>query len=283
MTNELTNTELSAIIPELWRSEVLEAREPKQVVVGRVINVTGDVKQKGDILHFTEFPSSTLSINTVTAATGAVTNQSITLTDTQLTVDTWEEMTVSIVDKAMIQSDRDAYRIFSKEFGKKMASRLDNRLLAQYSNLTGGTLGGDQNLTLDMLVDGVVALDNNNVPMDKRSYFFAPVARGALYKIDDFNKVQNTGDNKSSLKTGMIGDVFGSPVFVTTDVATATTRQNLYIHREALAIGIQRNLNIEKFGRVAKATVMSADFLYGIKVIRANHGVVLQTKTALSG
>lgn len=276
MANEIGNTEAAAVIPEVWRRIVLDSREATQIVVPRVLNVTQELKSFGDIVHIPVFPQ-TLSINTVGAG-GTVTNQAITITDVTLTVNKHEELTVTIEDQAQIQSIVDLFATFAKNFGIKAAGRFDNQLLAEHSNITTNKLGGASSLTDDDLTEAVRLLDDGNIPADDRSWIFAPIARRDLFRSDKFTLSNQTGMAKGTQLTGQIGDVYGSPVMVSSNVATATSqRKNLYMHRETLAIAIQKNIKMERFARTQLATTLNASFLYGVKTVREDHGVVIST------
>jgi len=276
MANEIGNTEAAAVIPEVWRRIVLDSREAKQVVVPRVLNVTQELKSFGDIVHIPIFPQ-TLSINTVGSG-GTVTNQAITLTDVTLTVNKHEELTVTIEDQAQIQSIVDLFATFAKNFGIKTAGRFDNQLLAEHSNITTNTLGGATSLSDSDLTEAVRLLDDGDIPSDDRSWIFAPIARRDLFRSDKFTLANQTGLAKGVQLNGMIGDVYGSPVLVTSNVATdSSQRKNFYMHREALAIAIQKNVRMERFARVQLATTLNSSFLYGVKTIRENHAVIIST------
>jgi len=279
MANEITTTEAAAVIPEVWRRNVLKARYARQVVVPRVGNVTQDIQKMGDIVHIPTMPQ-TLSINDVGSG-GSLTNQAITITDTTLTIDRWKETTVDITDRSVVQSIVDLFREFSISFGDILAEHLDEQLLAEHSNITTNAVGGDQTLDDDLMTDAIRLLDDIPVPEDDRSWVFAPIAKRDLMRLDKFVLANQTGMSKGLQINGNFGEIYGAPVLTSSKVATSGgQRKNLYFHREAIFIGIQRNIRFQKLAKTQLSQKLVADLLYGIKTVRENHAVVVSTSSS---
>lgn len=281
MANEITNTEADKLIPELWRPKMLAGRYDEMTIGKRVLSVTGDVKAKGDILHVPIEP--TVSVNAV-GSNGSVTNQALTPTEAQLTVDQWREATIDVVDKAQAQSIIDLVEAFQPAMSKAMAEDADGLLANEHSNITTNVVGATAQpydiVNEDLLTSAVQKLLDLKVPImnpAEITWFFDTAVWSALKKIAAFNNVNLTGEEVGGGLKMKIPDVYGIPVFFTTQIKTSTTLKNLLLHKECLAWGMQKNFRLEMLGRVRKSQPVSADWLFGLKVVRNNHGVVVNT------
>lgn len=279
MANEITAaTQAAVAIPEVWRAEAYQARYSKQKVVPRILNVTQDVAKRGDTVNLTFFPTPT--VNAVGSG-GSVTNQALTLTQVQVIVDQWNEVTVDVEDKADIQSGVDLMTGFSKSIGLAMGEDIDSYLLGLHASFTNTAVGDTTSPTPlddDMVLASVVTLDDAKEPDEDRTWIFAPIAQANLLKLDKFTTAEKTGLTKGVQINGMVGELYGSAVIKTALVKTSgNVRKNLYVHKEGLGVAIQRNINIEKLARTKKSQPLSGDWLYGGKVVRTTGGVVINS------
>jgi len=279
MADEITNTEADVFIPEIWRPGFLKALYAKGVVRPRILEADGDVAQKGDILHIRIAPS--LSVNDVGATDGSVTNQALTATESQLTVDQWREISFTVLDKAAKQADDYLQPCLEQGVPAGFASDIDSKLLALHASLNGYTaVDATAGINEDRLTDAFYALANANVMMDDPnniSWFFSWKQWPTLKKLAQLSEAQITGEGGGGVLRFKIPDIFGCPVYFTSNVATSTYHKNMLLHREAMACGVQKNFNLEKFARTAKASTYSADILYGVRVVRTTHGIVINT------
>jgi hypothetical protein len=279
MANEITNTEADVFIPELWKPGFLKALYAAGVVRQRVLAADGDVAQKGDILHIRIAPS--LSVNDVGATDGSVTNQALTPTESQLTVDKWREISFTVLDKAGKQADEYLQPCLESGVPAAFASDIDAKLLGLYAGMTGYTaVDATAGLNEDRLTEAFYALMNANVPVsmiNDMSWVFHPKQWMTLRKLAQISSAQITGNPDGGILTQKIPDVMGVPVYFTTNVQTSTYHKNVLMHREGLACGVQKNFRIEQFARTAKATTYSADILYGVKVVRTSHIILINT------
>lgn len=282
MANEITAaTEAAVAIPEVWRADAFQAFYAKEKVVKRVLNVSADVSKKGDIVNLSFFPTPTRN---AVGSGGSVTNQALTLTQIQVAVNVWNEITVDVEDKANVQSAVDLMAGFSKMIGLSYAEDVDEDLLALHGNSTltqVGDTGSPTPLDDDMVLQAMVLSDDAKVPEEDRTWIFAPVAKANLLKLDKFTTAEKTGLTKGVQINGLFGELYGSAV-VTTPLVVSTgspaVRKNMLIHKESLGCAIQRNLNIEKLARTKKSTPLSGDWLFGVKTVRAGSYVVINTQ-----
>lgn len=278
MSNEIrASTEADTAIPQIWPATAYQARYASQKVIPRIVNVTKDVAKRGDTVNLQFFPRP--SVNAVGSG-GSVTNQALTLTQVQVLVDQWNESTVDVEDKADIQSGVDLMEGFSKSIGSIMGEDIDTYLLGLHASFTNTAVGDTVSpvpVDDDMVLACVVTLDDAKEPDEDRVWFFAPIAKANLLKLDKFTTAEKTGITAGQIN-GKFGELYGGIVVTTSMVATSgLVRKNMYMHKEGLAVAIQRNINIERLARVKKSQPLSGDWLYGAKVLRATGGVVLNS------
>lgn len=282
-----STTAANAAIVERWRLVALKALFAKMVVKARVLSVTEDIAQMGDILHVKINPKPT--VGDITAATGAYTAEQVTITNVDLSVNKWKYVAHDVVDITDIQADIDLVQNFSQAFIPALGEKIETDLLALYSSLTTNAVVGDT-VSGDAFGDGVIipaglTLDDLDIELENRSWFLPPVAVSQLQKDDKWVDADKTGLPKSVRTTGFLNlDLYGVPAYRTTKVATEAgtgIRKALLSHKEGLMCGIQRNMKIEKFARTQFSTPFAASVLYGVAVCRDNHNVVVNVKPTL--
>lgn len=285
MANEIDGaTELVGIVPELWSREV--HRACYSVAVGNKVAYTelsDEMKSKGDIIHLHNFPR--ITVNDVDATNGAVTNQSVTVADVELTVDKWKEATVEIVDKGALQSlfsPEELAGKFGAEFGPALAEQSDNDLFANYGNLTTNVSGDGLGIMDDEIVRaGLQKLDEARIPKSERAFVLSPKAFWDLFGQDKYMLAYATGMAKGSQIVGpdQISSLYGCKWYETPEVTTAAgVTYNLLLHKKCFAMGMQKTLKIIKFAKIALTTRINGNCLYGTKTFRESFGCQLKTK-----
>lgn len=290
MSNEISVTQLAGSIPDVVRKEALEARYDDAVISKNVSNYDTDVAVKSDRVSLSIMPA--VAINSVGSG-GSVTNQQLSTTAVEVTVDTWVECTVEVDDRALRQSALSIIKAFGKAFGRALAQKQDLDLAADWGNLdadyaVGGTTVGDATPLDDAMVRlSRLKLNKNSsgnngtgmVPRAGRKWFLSPDAEADLLALARFSEAQTTGFARGlQIEGGEIKKLYGDPVFVTDQIATsAPVRKNLYLHEEALAIATQKNFSITPLAKTKLSEQITAHILYGIKTVRADHAVVVSS------
>ena len=282
----ITATEASPAIREIWRLTALKALFAKMVVKNRILSVTEDIAQMGDIVHIKINPTPT--VGDITAASGAFTAEQVTISNADITINKWKYVAHDVVDIADIQSDIDLYNNFSQAFMPALGEQIETDILALHSSLTTNTAIGDAT-DGDAFGDGVIipaglVLDDLKISLEDRSWVIPPVAVSQLLKNDKWVDADKMGFDKSARTTGFSGslDLYGTPMYRTPLVATSgNLRKAILFHKEAMAVGIQQNIKIEKFARTQFSTPFAGSVLYGVGVVRNNHGQVCNIKKTL--
>jgi len=286
---QITKTNADAAIVEVWRRVALKALFEDMVVRNRVLNVTENISQMGDVVHIKVNP--TPSVVDITPTTGAIEFEAVTISNADITINKWKGVAHDVVDIADIQSDIDLVENFSQAFMPALGNQIEADLLANYSSATTNTAIGDSAagdaFGDNIILDAILVLDNLKIPTKDRSFIVNPASIGQLRKDRKFTDANVLGIPKAVQTTGFQTDVYGNPVYVTTNVAThagsgsTAVRAGLYLHKDGLAVGIQKNIKMEKFARTQFSTPFAASVLYGTGVVRNNHNQVLYLKNKL--
>lgn len=285
MANELGNTELSAEIPENWRPRFIERFYEENYVLPRVLNVTGDFKQKGDIAHI-EVESFDLTVNSV-SADGSLTVQTNTPTDVTVTIDKNKDVTNEWVGKTREQ----ALGLWEKQFpisaGNALREQMEEDILGQYASATLTAQGdGTGNLGEDELLGAIQQHISAKLPIMKKpgewtlalpDNQFAPLKKLGLL---DFDKTGQAGEGGAS--TMALPKLWNIPVVFSTQVASASSiRYGLLFHNTAMAWAAQRNVTPRMADRLAAAKdswIATVLALYGVGVVVAGRMGQLKSK-----
>lgn len=267
-----------AALPEVWRRKSLLARYANSALYGFVLHADEEVKSFGQNVHIRKLP--TVSVNNVGSG-GSVTNQALSYTETIVQIDKWKEATIDVDDQAQAQALVDLLEDFSQQFGKAIGEQQDTDMFNLYSNLSYNVGDSTSQLNDDLILAAIQKLDDAKVPFANRRFFFAPVAKRMLMKLDKFTLSYATGKSEGGQVNGELSELYGTTASFTPLVPTnASARDNLLIHMEAFAAATQKNFRIEKLARTKKSTPISGDILYGVKTCRADHGCIIYTATA---
>jgi len=284
MANEFDNTALNSTVRELWDERLEDARYAEMVIGSRVANKSEIAKKKGDIIHVTIDQAYT--VGTVSAA-GVVAAQNYTLSTVDITLQNWEQITIVELDRAKAQSFWLPDSVFPKNVGKAFGARYDSVLAGQHASITSsvGSTTSPADLDKTLVQEAMLTLANSNVPLEDLNLFVHPTA----YWQGLFNEVQlqdanKTGSEKSALITGKVNMIAGVPIYQSTNIASTgspAVRKNLLLHKSCMAIAWQKDAEIKSADGLAGlvlGTIFNAQSLYGYNVIRADHGVVINSK-----
>lgn len=285
---DFDNTALNAVVRELWDEKIQEARYATAVIANRVTNSSGIAKKKGDIIHVTIDQKYT--VGTV-AATGIFVPQNYTPTTVDITLDQWEQVSIQILDRAESQAFWTPGSVFPTRVGSAFGARYDAQIAALWTGVAAGNTVGSTTSpsAFDKLKaqEAMLQLASLNVPMDDLSFIIHPAAYWAgLMNESQLVDADKSGLAKSALSTGLIGNVLGVPVYQSTNIVEAgspAVKKNLLIHKSAIAIAWQRNVEIERVRATANLTLADlfvAQSLYGLAVIRSDHFIVINSSAS---
>lgn len=275
-----STTELNATIDEKWDRSIEDARYANGVFLNRISNKSALVKESGDTINVTIKQKYTVGDM---GSNGVFVPQTWNANSVALTIDQNQQIAIEVEDIAKAQSFWDPDSSFPKDAGKAFAQSYDTVIAGQYADFTL-TAVGDPNdpgeFDKALFQTAMLRLADANIPDTDLSFFLPPRA----YYSGLLNETQLTAANevglpKNVLTTGFKVQILGVPFYLSTTIATVgSARKGLLLHKSALAIAFQRNNTIKRADRTAAlydSYVTMIKSLYGIKMIRADHGVVI--------
>lgn len=279
-TAQMTGTTHATWRPNIWAQEVLKARESNLVLVPLVKHYDRDISSKGQTV---EIPNlSNLTANAKVANT-QVTLQAPTETKQTLTIDQHFESSFLVEDFVDAQAQYDLASEYTEKAGYAIAEKMDNSLaVAMVAGFTQNVGTAGTALTDAVILTANRYLDEAKAPTSERYLAVHPKGKQELLSIDKYVRTDSVGYNPSNspIKTGRIGQIYDIEVFMSQNLTITAGSPNRYNHllfqKEAAAIAVQRQVKLEKQRKseyLGDLYVTSA--LWGLKVIRPDHGVVI--------
>lgn len=291
-TNHVTNTTGATFIPEIWSDEVVAAYKAN-LVAANLFKKLSFKGKKGDTLHI---PKPTRGSASVKAAETQVTLIAATETEVNVAVDKHYEYSRLIEDITEVQALTSMRRFYTDDAGHALAKQVDTSLiqLGRGFNTGGGTaayedayIGSDGTTKYvaasnneAALTDAAVRrtiqrLDDNDVPMDGRFLLIPPSARNTLMGLARYTEQAFVGEvgNNNTIRNGEIGNLYGIPVFVSSNCDTASgsgaARVCLMGHKDAAVLAEQVGVRSQtQYKQEYLGTLYTADTLYGVKELR---------------
>ncbi len=285
-SNQMTLTTGDKFIPDLWMAEVRKALESNLVFAKLVKRF--DVKgKKGDVFHVPDL--SNLTANNKSANT-QVTLQSPTETEFTITINTHKETSFLVEDILGLQSNYDLRNMYAQKAGYALAKSIDSSIVALITGTSGqGSVGSAasasaSDVTDPMFRDAIETLDVADVPDSPRFAVFYPSQKNAILGIDKFVSADKVGPQNQRITGGspatkQFGEIYGNPIYFTTQVPTRAagigevdTKRNVLAHEDGLACAIQQDTRVQSaYIQEYLGWLTTADIVYGVAVYRANH------------
>jgi len=299
---QMNNTTQAVFIPEIWSDEIVAAYK-RTLVLANLVSKMPMTGKKGDTIHV---PKPTRGAVAAKVSGQAVTMQSDVETEVVISIDQhfeYSRFIEDITEKQALNSMRASY---TGDAGYALAKKVDTDLHNLGTGLGDGTKvaapvtanwvnsavlinGGSGSLTPFVAAGGagsafddaafralVQKLDDADVPMDNRSFVVPPAMRNVMLGIDRYVSSDFVGG--SGVETGLIGELYGIKVYVTTACPTIETgvkaatllHKDTYVHAEQLAVRSQSQYKQEFL-----ADLFTSDTIYGTQVMRPEAGFVL--------
>lgn len=279
----------ATFIPEIWSDDILVSYKRK-LVAANLTRKMSFVGKKGDTVHL---PSPRRGTAAAKVANTSVNVDYATESEVQILIDKHFARGVAIEDILEKQALTSLRRFYTDDIGYSLAVQQDTDViqLGRKANAGGGTaaydkalIGGDGStlyvaasnnataITDPGLRKLIQSLDDNDVPMDERFIILPPSSKNSMLGIARFTEQAFRGDGEA-LKTGMFGQVYGLDAYVTTNCDTTSgstaTRIALIGHPDAWVMAEQQGVRVQSdYDLLALSTVMVADTIYGVKLIR---------------
>lgn len=307
-TNNITVTTAANYIPEMWSLETIASYKANNVMRSRV-TLFNHKKKKGDTIHV---PNFTRSLAVAKAAGTQVTLSAPTHGVTNISLDKHFEYSKLLEDIVAIQALDSLRQAYTDDAGYALARQVDFNLHVLGTGFQGGTVdatpGTPDANTLTYGTGSVIGsdgstawsasgagngadltdagirrilrnMDDDDMPLSDRSIVIPPCQKEILLGIPRFTEQAFQGDGKP-IATGQIGQIYGVPVFVstncgnTTNTSTTTAyRACLFFHKSAMALAEQQDVRTQtQYKQEYLADLFTADMIYGVAELRDNGG-----------
>lgn len=275
------------------------------LVMGNLVNRDFEptLAQAGDTVNVPIPP--VLTANNI-AEGGTVVTQNPSLGNAQIVLNTHAEATFQIPDVTKVLAVPDLLQLYMQPAVVALAEKIETDLMATYSQFTANAPVGTAGVALtEASVDAAeTALFQSKVPAAAQKYLVVDGnAYSALRQIPRFSEYRTAGEaGLRSLIDGSIGKikdfyVFRSQFVSKTGSAPVTTN-NLAFGRDAIGLVVRRLpqplpgtgaiAEYAELGNFGMRVIMSyqpntlaqqftVDVLYGIAVLRNNHGVQVKS------
>tara|TARA_R110002110_G_scaffold150195_1_gene341836 strand:- start:570 stop:1523 length:954 start_codon:yes stop_codon:yes gene_type:complete len=299
------NTSAATFIPEIWSDEVVAAYKSNLVLAPLVkkMSMTG---KKGDTIHI---PKPTRGSANAKVANTAVTIQNNVESEVIVSINKHFEFSRMIEDITNVQAHATLRAFYTGDAGYGLAKQIDSDLFdlsksfgdgngSAYATSAAYFVDATTGLT-EYEVDTVAAadvfsdagfraaiqkLDDEDVPMDGRSFVVPPVLRNTLMGIDRY--VSSDFVSGGVVANGKIGNLYGTDLYISTNCPTLETaaensaggaiRGALMFHKEAMILAEQAAVRSQtQYKQEFLGTLYTADTIYGTKVIRPESGLLI--------
>ena len=291
-SNQVTITTAANFIPEIWSDEIIAAYK-KNLVAANLFKKMSFVGKKGDTVHIptpnrgtASAKSANTQVNLIAATEGV----------TDILINNHYEYSRLIEDIVEAQALSSLRRFYTEDAGYALAKQVDTSLItlgrgfnsgagtAAYANAYIGGDGttaytsGTPNMTA--LTDAAIRrtiqrLDDNDVPMEGRFFVIPPSSRNTLMGLARYTEQAFVGEQggNNTIRNGEIGNLYGIPVFVSSncDTATGAARICLLGHRDAAVLVEQQGIRSQtQYKQEYLGTLYTADTIYGVGELRDN-------------
>jgi N4-gp56 family major capsid protein len=292
--NAVTVSVANNFIPEIWSDEIVAAYK-KNLVAANLIKKMNFRGKKGDTVHI---PVPARGAASAKVAANAVTLQASTNTDIAVLIDKHYEYSKLIEDIAEVQSLASMRAFYTDDAGYALAKQVDTSVIQLGRGVNGGDgtadytgaySGADGTTaytgTAGALTDAAIRrsiqrLDDNDVPMDGRFLIVPPSSRNTLMGLARYTEQAFVGEvgSANTIRNGEIGNLYGIPVFVSSNADTATDGDRVCLlgHKDFAVLVEQQGIRSQsQYKQEFLGTLFTSDTIYGVKELRDNSAVAL--------
>lgn len=293
-TNHVTTTTAATFIPEIWSDEIVAAYK-KNLVAANLVKRMNFRGKKGDTVNI---PVPTRGSASAKSASTQVTLIAATESNIPVLIDKHYEYSRLIEDIVEVQALASMRQFYTDDAGYALAKQVDTDIIQLGRGVQGGDgtaaytgafSGADGTTaytgTAGALTDAAIRrsiqrLDDADVPMDGRFLIVPPSSRNTLMGLARYTEQAFVGESGSAntIRNGQIGDLYGVPVFVSSNADTATDgdRICLLAHKDFAVLVEQQGVRAQtQYKQEYLGTLFTSDCLYGVKELRDGSAVAL--------
>jgi hypothetical protein len=245
--------------PDIWSKQVLRATESNLVIaksVNRGFEADATVGKTVKVASIGNLAARAKVENT------AITYETVAETAVTITLNLWSD----------VQNE------YQRKLGYAIARDIDTKLAADFAGFsqivgTLGTAASDANV-----LAAVKLLDDADVPQDDRYFIMTPAEKVAKLALDRWSNALYIGTNSLPAHSGMLGDMYGLNLAVTTNLVKPAGGQanNAIFHRDALALVQQRSPKTHVFYDIdVFSWKLAVEVIYGHQEMRDLFGVLV--------
>ena len=300
----VNKTAADTFIPEIWSDEVIAAYQ-KNLKMSPLVKKMSMTGKKGDLIHI---PKPTRGAASAKVADTQVTIQANVETELQIAIDRHFQYSRFIEDIVEVQALSSLRQFYTSDAGYALALQVDTDLMNAATGFGNGTLdlaapsGADwvntnsyyfnaaaglatfaastvatgDNFTDVGFRDAIKILDDADVPMEDRCLIIPPAARKTVMGIERY--VSSDFRDDRTVKSGLIGNVYGVDIYVSSNCPTLETnvRGCIFMHKDAIVHAEQLGVRSQtQYKQEFLSTLYTADTLYGVQVYRPEAGLIL--------
>ncbi len=303
-TNHVILSEVPNFVPEIWSDEVVAAYK-QNLVTANLVRVLNHRGKKGDTIRI---PTPTRGAASDKSAETEVTLiQHGTDAGVVVLIDEHQEYSRLIEDIVDVQALESLRRFYTDDGGYAIAKAVDTELILEFLNKTGVTIvytaatnnieststlnsvflegdgtSWDETGSTDISDAGIRTfvknLDDNDVPMASRYMVVPTIVKQDLLGLSRFTEQAFVGEvgAGNSIRNGLVGDVYGIEVYVTTQLptvedsgGTADNIMGLVFQRDALVLVEQMGVRAQtQYKQEWLADLFTTDMIWGQKLLR---------------
>jgi N4-gp56 family major capsid protein len=239
-----TTTTLNDLLPSIVAEALFVANE-RSIMRGLVRNYSLGQGQ-GKTVTVPIYPKSTAAA--LTEGT-ALTNTAISTSGATLTIAEVGLMT-SVTDLSMVSSSSNVVADIGRLFGEAIARKMDLDLTALFTSFSAGVGDNTTAITAAKIFEAVAKLraEGYDTTNDCAIVLHPMIAYDLKSTITSTFAAPASMVGNSALENGYIGMLAGCPVYETSNIAntgTAGDYNGAVIHRDALGLAVQADINIE--------------------------------------
>ena len=293
-SNNVTVSTAATFIPEIWSDEIV-ATYKKSLVAANLIKRMNFKGKKGDTVNIpvpTRGAASAKAANTQVNLNVASENNIAVLINKHYE---YSRLVEDIVDVQALASMRQFY---TDDAGYALAKQVDSSVIQLGRGVNGGDgtadytgaySGADGTTaytgTAGALTDAAIRrtiqrLDDQDVPMEGRFLIVPPSSRNTLMGLARYTEQAFVGEVGSSntIRNGEIGNLYGIPVFVSSNADTATDGDRIALmgHKDFAVLVEQMGVRSQtQYKQEWLGTLFTADTIYGVKELRDYSAIAL--------
>ena len=293
-TNHVTTTTAATFIPEIWSDEIVAAYK-KNLVAANLIKRMNFKGKKGDTVNI---PVPTRGSASAKAASTQVTLIAATESNIPVLINKHYEYSRLIEDIVEVQALASMRQFYTDDAGYALSKQVDTDIIQLGRGVNGGDgtagytgaySGADGTTaytgTAGALTDAAIRrsiqrLDDADVPMEGRFLLVPPSSRNTLMGLARYTEQAFVGETGSgnTIRNGQIGDLYGVPVFVSSNADTATDGDRICLlgHKDFAVLVEQQGVRDQtQYKQEYLGTLFTSDTLYGVKELRDGSAVCL--------